>query len=150
MNLSTWSFDEISKFLGEDQVTCSLEIVEDFETGPAYHALSYCWGDANDVFELLCNQQSIHVTRNLYEALHKLRSKGQELAIWADAVCIEQKNITERNQQVSIIDRIYANASRVYIWLGYGDSSTTQAIRMIHTLVQRMHATIGPQDEICP
>lgn len=133
---------------GEDQLACSLEVVEDFETGPAYHALSYCWGDANDLVGLLCNEHRIYITKNLYAALHRLRRREQDLPIWADAICIDQRKVAERNQQVSIMDRIYSNASTVYVWLGHGDTNTPRAITMVQRIVQRMHAAPGtPADE---
>jgi hypothetical protein len=43
---------------------------------------------------------------------------------WYDAVCIDQTNIQERNQQVQEMSKIYAQASLVRIWLGYPNSWT--------------------------
>ena len=35
-----------------------------------------------------------------------------------DAVCINQANLEEREQQVQLMAKIYSNAHRVIVWLG--------------------------------
>ena len=37
---------------------------------------------------------------------------------WIDSICIDQSNVPERSQQVSIMEEIYKRAKRVVIWLG--------------------------------
>jgi hypothetical protein len=41
-----------------------------------------------------------------------------ELALWADAVCINQDDVNDRNKQVSSMREVYKMAERVEIWLG--------------------------------
>ncbi|KAF1844477.1 uncharacterized protein K460DRAFT_282392 [Cucurbitaria berberidis CBS 394.84] len=96
----------------DETVSCSLELIEDFRSSPQYHALSYCWGDENDLTELSCNGEASAVINNLYAALHRLRQRKQSTLVWADAICINQESIFERNQQVSIMNKIYFHASR--------------------------------------
>ncbi|KAF2799293.1 HET-domain-containing protein, partial [Melanomma pulvis-pyrius CBS 109.77] len=103
---------------GSDAIVTSMELIEDYSESPPYYALSYCWGDANDVVGLVCNGKTVQATKNLYNALHHFRQKGQYGLIWCDALCINQRDISERNQQISIMDKIYRRASRVYVWLG--------------------------------
>jgi hypothetical protein len=43
--------------------------------------------------------------------------------IWADALCINQENSSEKCQQVSRMDLIFENAFRVLIWLGKGEKT---------------------------
>jgi hypothetical protein len=38
--------------------------------------------------------------------------------VWIDAVCIDQSNLEERNEQVQMMDLIYKSASYTTIWLG--------------------------------
>ncbi|KAL8917848.1 MAG: hypothetical protein Q9172_005670 [Xanthocarpia lactea] len=38
--------------------------------------------------------------------------------MWIDAICIDQANIPEKNQQVQQMRHIYQSASRVVVWLG--------------------------------
>lgn len=43
--------------------------------------------------------------------------------LWADAVCINQKDLEERGSQVALMARIFSEASRGLVWLGHGDSA---------------------------
>jgi hypothetical protein len=43
--------------------------------------------------------------------------------IWVDAICIDQKNVQERNEQVLIMDGVFSNASLVVAWLGLEDET---------------------------
>ena len=40
------------------------------------------------------------------------------MSLWADAVCIDQKNPAEKNVQVPLMGLIYRKAVRVVVWLG--------------------------------
>lgn len=104
---------------------------------PAYNALSYVWGDAatsqapENVVEL--DGHNFPVTANLFSALRHLRPPptGQPLTLWVDAVCINQDDLDERSQQVSMMRDIYASAKRVLIWLGEDDDSSDGAFEAI-------------------
>jgi len=56
--------------------------------------------------------------QNLWNALNCLRLKAKK-SLWVDALCINQKDVHERNHQVSFMGTIYENASVVLVWLGY-------------------------------
>ncbi|KAK0638496.1 heterokaryon incompatibility protein-domain-containing protein, partial [Cercophora newfieldiana] len=103
-----------------------------------YEALSYVWGSPDDPRcihlqddDLLGHGTTrpssgvLSVTRNLHEALIRLRHAHVDRILWIDAICINQADIEERNQQVAIMAQIYATASRVLVWLGEdnGDGS---------------------------
>ncbi|CAI6337710.1 unnamed protein product [Periconia digitata] len=102
----------------EGNLTYSLVVVDSYQAGPEYHALSYCWGDPHDTLNSLCNGESFSITRSLHDALSCLSRKGISQPIWADAVCMNQSDLHERNQQVSIMRQIYERAARVSIWIG--------------------------------
>jgi hypothetical protein len=121
----------------DEPISCSLVVIDDYVSAPEYYALSYCWGDANDTTELTCNGRSFPVTKNLYAALHRLRKKAQSQLVWADAICINQDDSLERNQQVSIMEQIYLHASRVSIWVGRGDESSVPALSLIRSIGYR-------------
>ncbi|KAE8443131.1 hypothetical protein EG329_002300 [Mollisiaceae sp. DMI_Dod_QoI] len=118
----------------DDPLSCSLIVVEDYASAPEYHALSYCWGDAKDKVELLCNGMPFSATKNLRSALLCLRKKTVSELVWADAICINQKDGQERNQQLSVMKQIYLLASRVFIWIGHGDETTGPAMKLIRTI----------------
>jgi hypothetical protein len=89
-----------------------------------YDALSYVWGDQNDtrpiyiVKDKLQGKGELKVTTNLYAALSHLRNFFFQRIIWVDAICIDQKNIGEREQQILLMAKIYSQAICVLVWLG--------------------------------
>lgn len=85
---------------------------------PEYEALSYVWGDSTVLRYIRLNRKVLQITPNLYEALLALRRESKPRHLWVDAVCINQRDIGERNQQVTLMGDIYMSASRVVIWLG--------------------------------
>jgi hypothetical protein len=52
------------------------------------------------------------------EALPLDKSPERWKHFWIDAVCINQRDISERNDQVAMMRDIYSNASFVLVWLG--------------------------------
>ena len=68
---------------------------------PAYEALSYCWGDANDRQLVTVDGKDFSVTTNLHIALRYLRNEEDERTLWIDAVCVNQEDFTERGQASS-------------------------------------------------
>jgi len=107
-----------------------------------YGALSYSWGvnnarnvvhvfDSDDGYETWKKVKSVlkrdlrsqfFVRDNLRDALEQLRSKEKAVFVWADAICINQENLTERTAQVARMHDVYTQAEKVYIWLGKGKS----------------------------
>lgn len=85
----------------------------------SYEALSYVWGESSGNCTItLDGKKGVPVTDNLYAALRRLRRPDRRRVLWVDAVCIDQKNVEERNWQVQMMGRIYSNAARVVVWLG--------------------------------
>lgn len=60
---------------------------------------------------------------DLYDALCHLRQK-EHIMVWADALCINQRNLHERNHQVHQMRNIYAKAWRTVIYLGLYNGNT--------------------------
>ncbi|KAF4634341.1 hypothetical protein G7Y89_g3769 [Cudoniella acicularis] len=63
---------------------------------PSFVALSYTWGDPN-----------MHLQR-----------EDRPIIVWADAICINQKDASERSKQVSLMRLIYQKANCVMVWTG--------------------------------
>lgn len=91
---------------------CNHEIIDH------YTALSYVWGDASQRRTISVNNHSVSVTASLEAAIRDLRDPTRSLYIWADALCIDQSNIDERNQQVRLMGKIYSTAHHTVIHLG--------------------------------
>ncbi|KAH0428480.1 hypothetical protein CcaCcLH18_09038 [Colletotrichum camelliae] len=82
---------------------------------PEYKALSYVWGEdkPSDEYRVFVNDHSISVTKNLFQALRRIRAhqKLAEEALWIDAICIDQSFTEERNHQVRIMGKIYTDCT---------------------------------------
>lgn len=85
---------------------------------PRYEALSYHWGSPVLTDTIMCNESPTKITRNLHSALRHLRETEHSRYLWIDALCIDQTNNLERNDQVRCMLKIYKRAFRVVIWLG--------------------------------
>ncbi|KAI6080623.1 heterokaryon incompatibility protein-domain-containing protein [Hypoxylon rubiginosum] len=70
---------------------------------------------------ILVNNLYFPVKHNLALALRHLRSPKYPLALWVDAICINQKNTDELNTHVAMMSFIYRRAFTVVAWLGVGD-----------------------------
>lgn len=83
-----------------------------------YEALSYTWGLSVETKLILLNGKPFTVRENLYSFL-KRRGNRAEILFWVDAICINQQDLDERNSQVKTMGEIFAQASKVLIWLGH-------------------------------
>ncbi|KLO89166.1 Uncharacterized protein LW93_12587 [Fusarium fujikuroi] len=103
---------------------CKLRVCGLSENEASYEALSYTWGEPDSYsdrkIEIIANgvTHSIIISGNLYIALWELRRSDASRLIWADAICINQEDVKERGQQVSLMGRIFNSAWQVIIWLG--------------------------------
>jgi hypothetical protein len=96
-----------------------------------YEALSYVWGNPRETLPIYVDTNQFLVTVNLHAALSSLRDHSFERIIWVDAVCINQRNLEERIQQVQIMAKIYSKAHRVIVWLGKEAVDTKGALENI-------------------
>ncbi|KAH7323649.1 heterokaryon incompatibility protein-domain-containing protein [Rhexocercosporidium sp. MPI-PUGE-AT-0058] len=83
-----------------------------------YTALSYVWGDPSNTGSIYVDGSRVIITATLDAALRDLRDESRVIRIWADALCIDQSNLTERAAQVSLMDQIYSIAHHTVIHLG--------------------------------
>lgn len=80
------------------------------------------------------NSQDFHLNSNLEAALRYLRYPKKKLVIWIDAICINQYNTEERNEQVSKMRLIYKGAQEVRVWLGESYENSGVAFDFIREL----------------
>lgn len=102
---------------GSFDIRCRLQHVA-FAQRPKYEALSYTWGTDAPWKEIFLDNKPFFVRGNLWDALRHLRRASSERALWIDAICINQNDISERNRQVRIMPHIYNRAESVLVWLG--------------------------------
>ena len=106
---------------GDDKsiIQCSLE-QQKLESN--HYCLSYTWGSSDLAQrQITINGKSFKVRENLWQFLHTARRYRFREPIWIDAICINQADVWERNEQVSLMDRIYGRAKVVVVWLGLTD-----------------------------
>jgi len=127
----------------DDKLFCTLQSYP-LDEAPAYSAVSYAWGCPlralrdepepvwkDEGYSMIVRSSggdaTIMIGRNLFDFMWELCSTGfcsedgkpvQSPYIWADAMCINQKDNEERSSQVAQMGAIYSTATEVIAWLG--------------------------------
>ncbi|KAF2686065.1 HET-domain-containing protein, partial [Lentithecium fluviatile CBS 122367] len=83
-----------------------------------YSCLSYVWGPPDNGSPILVNGRLRRVRQNLFDFLSIARIRGTSKLFWADALCIDQDNVSERSHQVQQMGGIFSNAVEVLAWFG--------------------------------
>ncbi|CAG8040268.1 unnamed protein product [Penicillium salamii] len=101
-----------------EQIRCELTVatIHDAE----YEALSYSWGTDATLPTIMCNGARMNVSRNLKRALKDLRYADRPRVLWADAICINQSDLIEKENQVNQMGDIYRHAKRTIIHMHKG------------------------------
>lgn len=110
-------------------------------------------------FPISCDGRIILGTRNLRSALRHLRMRSQlnkhiqghgggegnlELLnkfgcaehFWIDALCIDQEDIGEKQQQIPLMGQIYQSAQLCLVWLGEADARSDSGIAWMMKIAQ--------------
>jgi len=69
-----------------------------------------------------------------------------ERILWIDAICINQDEQGEKEQQVRCMAKIYAKASRVIVWLGEAADCSDQALEVLRAAAEEQHANTPPDE----
>lgn len=94
----------------------------------SYEALSYVWGRPGLNEYLKTSSGIIVLTQSLAAALRHLRRVDGPRNIWADGICINQRDHKEKGPQVRMMDRVYSSAERVLVWLGEDPENVGQKV----------------------
>lgn len=120
-------------------IQCSI-VHENLKRRPAYTALSYMWGSPTEELLIEVNNVPCKVRPNLKLALQYLRHTTDERDLWIDALCINQRDVIERNHQVNQMSRIYSLATNVIAWLGEGAENSSVGINyLLQKSTQQTH-----------
>lgn len=113
-----------------EQVRGSFRVVDLAAPGPHYFsALSYVWGEPELKPSMVqCGAHLIPLQENGLSALKHLRKKLDRFSIWIDALCINQDDEQEKENQIPLMGDIYSKCDNVYIWLGNGNAKTQRAM----------------------
>ncbi|KAI1340491.1 heterokaryon incompatibility protein-domain-containing protein [Xylariaceae sp. FL0016] len=90
-----------------DPVYGELKIVSLLES-PKYDALSYAWGPRyQNKHRVWVNEHRfLDITSNLHRAFLDLRLRYQPRILWIDAICVNQGDANERQNQVALMREI--------------------------------------------
>lgn len=113
---------------------------------PFFEALSYEWLEKKGSVPVSCADDRILVTPNCAAALRSLRSESDSRVLWIDAVCIDQENKDEVNDQVAMMTDIYRKAKSVIMWLGSIEGNV-QSFREVFAslpLLSKAHHKVRP------
>ena len=87
--------------------------------GAPFVAVSYACGDGPYDKPVVLDGCEFHLRENLYNFLQEYAASSDAAKLlWADALCINQGNIREKNEQVQLMTTIYSQATKVIVWLG--------------------------------
>lgn len=136
---STLRLIQVLPDLGDDEILCEIQTV-DMKASPnfEYHALSYVWGEATPTTPIFLQDGKTKkrylqsVRKNLWQFLHQIKRQVKQslaacgspatktalLLIWTDALCLNQGDKQEKEQQIPRMDTIYSQAKTVLVWLG--------------------------------
>lgn len=121
------------------------ELVEvSLDQTPAYEAVSYAWEGQTPSRIMLCEGCELPITANAEASLKHFRpeDEGKTRTLWIDAICINQKDERERDQQVAIMWQLYKGAQRVLAWLSNTEMLTADniaAFAKLSTLIKEMN-----------
>jgi hypothetical protein len=130
----------------DDCIQCTLMNNVDLGTNISYTALSYCWGDTMNQPVIVVDGYQVKVTQNLRDALKELRADKVEF-VWVDALCINQRDQVEVQQQVQKMTLIYSRAESVFAWLGPEDPDSV-GLRRTFERLGRFRREVSPQGKI--
>lgn len=100
-------------------ISCVLRHVSlDTDPVPVFEAISYYWGGASERRDILLNGEIVSVPVNTELALRCMANGHRDRTVWIDALCINQTDNAERQQQVELMGRIYSSAQRTLVYLG--------------------------------
>ncbi|KAK3678917.1 hypothetical protein LTR78_001370 [Recurvomyces mirabilis] len=125
---------------------CELEhitigsILEDYGE-KAYNAISYTWGDekfSEKLYTIQSGEEDTYllISPSVSRILRGLRGQDARVRLWVDAICVNQANLAEKNDQVPRMDSIYRLASQTLVWLGEGDHTISLALSLVLKIVE--------------
>ncbi|KAK5079469.1 hypothetical protein LTR70_009424 [Exophiala xenobiotica] len=119
-----------------DKIDIRLHIHE-LEHAPSYEAISYVWGVSPGLVPITCNGKPFSITATLDAAFRRIRLSDRSRIVWADAVCINQRNTKEKNHHVAFMNLVYRHAEKVLVCMGAAPDDDARNIR---TLINKHQA----------
>lgn len=119
----------------DERIACEIRYIE--QSNAEYDALSYVWGDPTPTREMLIYDEndgewtSFPVHENLWQFLHSAwQRRIFDRWLWTDRICLNQKDETEKSEQIPRMAEIYHTAVQVIAWMGLSASQGENLIRV--------------------
>ncbi|KAF2724176.1 hypothetical protein K431DRAFT_166979 [Polychaeton citri CBS 116435] len=136
--------------LADVKIVCKFRVINLEADNIPYTALSYTWGEPEVVgdyalkddrpkeakIKLIGEEGSVeykYISRTLYIALRQVWKRIRHAYVWADQICIDQDDTSERSRQIELMGSIYSQAKGVLAWTGH-DSTESPMFEELHTL----------------
>ncbi|KAI6892469.1 hypothetical protein KC355_g20976, partial [Hortaea werneckii] len=132
-------YPSINLSTGDQLPVCRLQTASlPDEPTPHYEAISYAWGERTGVAPIIINDQHRQQPASAVRVLQRFApAEGSEpRRLWIDAICINQSDVAERNQQVAMMSDVYRNSSQTLVWLGDADANTAAAFEQIDVILR--------------
>ena len=156
---------QISPCLEEMSIIRGTLIPTTLEAAPPYTALSYEWGCpqreeyTSDRIQrqqncpaLLVDGLKTDLRSNLIPLLQLLRSQisGNQIAVWVDSICINQRDNTEKGSQGAMIGEIFAAAREVVIDFNDTKATAKLGIQYLRNFAAVANARNSQDDNLRP
>ncbi|KAK1751248.1 heterokaryon incompatibility protein-domain-containing protein [Echria macrotheca] len=102
------------------RLRCSLvEHHLDAKDAAPFDAISYRWGASSEKTKVLdFGGKILPIPASAHEIIWNRASLWRTRLMWIDAICIDQEDQNDKNQQVGLMRDIYNKADRTIVWLG--------------------------------
>jgi hypothetical protein len=105
-----------------------------------FEAISYAWGTAafTETLQVHRSKPPMHfmISPTVDTMLRYLRLPKKKRTVWIDALCINQKDRSEKAAQVNFMGEIYRQAKGIVVWLGPPINSNHNVLRFFQDLVK--------------
>ena len=121
----------------------------------SYTAISYCWGDPSPSDTIWIGEDRyLEINTSASEILRVIAAEKTDRYYWIDAICIDQKDLEDKNRQVPLMGKVYASAEKVIAWLGPAANNSDDAIEFIdhlhNTLTEMRQQDPAPKIQSLP
>lgn len=116
----------------DSDLRCALSVHprNDWAGSIEYAAISYTWGPPSPTKIIYINDRALEVRHNCWAALLQAWRQRWALRCWIDAVCVNQDDLVEKAQQVSMMGDIYSYAQLTAASI----ASDQEAAQLLHEI----------------
>lgn len=116
-----------------DPISCTVQHIRVGDTR-GYETVSYCWGDGSQRSQCLLNGRPFSIPCSSATVLQQARSVWQARLLWIDALCINQSDRAERDEQVALMRDKYFLSSGNLIFLDVDSTQAANSLALFHQL----------------